>query len=209
MNKKMHVAVAGNIGSGKTTLAERLVKHYGWKAEFEDVDYNPYLPDFYSDMLKWSFHIQIYFLNSRFKQIMNIKTAKVSVIQDRTIYEDAEVFAKNLNATGLLNDRDYSTYLDLYNNMMAHIRHPDLLIYLRADIPILVGRIEQRGRAYENLIRLDYLRDLNKLYESWISSYDLGKLLIVDTNKINFDSNFEDLAHVINLVESEIHGLFS
>ena len=205
----MHVAIAGNIGSGKTTLAERLSKHYGWVPEFEAVDNNPYLSDFYADMTRWSFHIQIYFLNSRFKQIKNVKNSKVSVIQDRTIYEDAEVFAKNLNESGMLNDRDYNTYIDLYQNMMPHVNHPDLLIYLKADIPVLVGRIEKRGRAYENLIRLDYLRDLNRLYESWISSYELSKLLIIDTNKLNFDSEVEDLAHIINLVESEIHGLFS
>ena len=205
----MHVAIAGNIGSGKTTLAERLAKHYGWKPEFEDVDFNPYLSDFYADMIRWSFHIQIYFLNSRFRQIMNVKNSKTSIIQDRTIYEDAEVFAKNLNEAGLLNDRDYNTYLDLYHNLMPHIKHPDLLIYLKADIPVLVGRIERRGRAYENLIRLDYLRDLNRLYENWINAYDHSKLLVIDANKINFDSNVEDLAQVINMVESEIHGLFS
>ena len=147
----MHVAIAGNIGSGKTTLAERLSKHYGWVPEFEAVDNNPYLSDFYADMTRWSFHIQIYFLNSRFKQIKNVKNSKVSVIQDRTIYEDAEVFAKNLNESGMLNDRDYNTYIDLYQNMMPHVNHPDLLIYLKADIPVLVGRIEKRGRAYENL----------------------------------------------------------
>jgi len=205
----MHVAIAGNIGSGKTTLAERLAKHYNWIPEFEAVDFNPYMSDFYADMQRWSFNIQINFLNSRFKQIKNIETSDVSVIQDRTIYEDAEVFAKNLNETGMLDDRDYNTYLDLYNNLIPLIKHPDLLIYLKADISVLVGRIEKRGRAYENLIRLDYLRDLGKLYESWISTYNLSKLLVIDANKLNFDENVEDLAYVVNLIESEIHGLFS
>ena len=209
MNKKMHVAIAGNMGSGKTTLAEKLAKHYNWKPEFDAVEYNPYLSDFYTDMLRWSFNIQIYFLNSRFRQILNIQKNENSVVQDRTIYEDVEVFAKNLNENGLLNDRDYNTYLDLYNNLMPFIKHPDLLIYLRADIPLLIDRIEKRGRAYENLIRLNYIRDLNQLYEKWISTYNLSKLLIIDVDKLNFDTRSEDFSHVINQIESQIHGLFS
>lgn len=209
MNKKMHVAIAGNIGSGKTNLAEKLAKHYSWKPEFDAVEYNPYLSDFYTDMLRWSFNIQIYFLNIRFRQIRNIQKNENSVVQDRTIYEDVEVFAKNLNENGLLNDRDYNTYLDLYNNLMPFITHPDVLIYLRSDIPLLIDRIEKRGRAYENLIRLNYIRDLNQLYEKWISTYNLSKLLIIDVDKLNFDTRSEDFSYVINQIESQIHGLFS
>ena len=205
----MYIAVAGNIGSGKTTLAEKLGKNYRWLIEHEVVDTNPYLSDFYADMKSWSFHIQVYFLNSRFRQNQRIKKTKKSIIQDRTIYEDAFVFAKNLNNNGYLNDRDYDTYLGLFDSMSQFIKSPDLLIYLKADIPKLVERINNRGRAYETLIRLEYLRDLNVLYENWINEYSESKVLTINTNHLDFDKNVEDFAFVVNLIESEIHGLFS
>jgi deoxyadenosine/deoxycytidine kinase len=205
----MYIAVAGNIGSGKTTLAEKLGKNYQWDVELEAVDTNPYLPDFYADMKSWAFHIQVYFLNSRFMQNQRIRRMNRSIIQDRTIYEDAHVFAKNLNNNGYLDDRDYDTYLGIFDSMAEFIKPPDLLIYLNADIPKLVERIHNRGRAYETLIRLEYLRDLNVLYDNWINQYTESKILRINTNNLNFDRNIEDFAYVVNLVESEIHGLFS
>lgn len=205
----MYLAISGNIGSGKTTLAEKLGKYYNWKVEYEVVDTNPYLPDFYASMREWSFHIQVYFLNSRFRQNQLIGHSSKSVIQDRTIYEDAHVFAKNLNENGFLTDRDYDTYLGLYESMSAFVKPPDLLVYLKASVPKLVERIHMRGRAYENLITLEYLRDLNKLYEAWISEYTQSKLLIIDVNHLNFEKNQDDLAQIVNLIESQIHGLFS
>ncbi len=205
----MYIVVAGNIGSGKTTLAEKLAKHYHWEVEPEIVDTNPYLSDFYADMKVWAFHIQVFFLNSRFSQNQRIKKSRKSIVQDRSVYEDAYVFARNLFENGLMSDRDYDTYKGLYDSMANFIKPPDLMIYLKADIPKLVERIQNRGRAYENLIRLEYLRDLNKLYEEWISQYNESKLLSINTNDLNFDKDVEDFAYVINLIESEIHGLFS
>ncbi len=205
----MYIAISGNIGSGKTTLAEKLGKYYNWEVEYEVVETNPYLPDFYADMNMWSFHTQIFFLNTRFKQNQIIQQKGKNIIQDRTIYEDAFVFAKNLNQNGFLADREYETYLGLYESMSAFIKPPDLLIYLKADIPKLVERIHNRGRAYENLIRIDYLRDLNALYEEWISQYRDSKLLTINVNELSFDRKAEDLSYIVNLIESEIHGLFS
>ena len=205
----MYLAISGNIGSGKTTLAEKLGKYYNWEVEYEVVDKNPYLPDFYDDMSQWSFHTQIFFLNTRFRQNLKIQKKGKNIIQDRTIYEDAYVFAKNLNQTGFLADREFETYLALYDSMSAFIKPPDLLIYLKADIPKLVERIHNRGRAYENLIRIDYLRDLNALYEDWISQYRDSKVLTINVNDLNFDKNADDLSYIVNRIESEIHGLFS
>ena len=205
----MYLAISGNIGSGKTTLAEKLGKYYNWEVEYEVVDKNPYLPDFYDDMSQWSFHTQIFFLNTRFRQNLKIQKKGKNIIQDRTIYEDAHVFAKNLNQTGFLADREFETYLALYDSMSAFIKPPDLLIYLKADIPKLVERIHNRGRAYENLIRIDYLRDLNALYEDWISQYRDSKVLTINVNDLNFDKNTDDLSYIVNRIESEIHGLFS
>ena len=205
----MYIAISGNIGSGKTTLAEKLGKYYNWEVEYEVVDTNPYLPDFYADMSTWSFHTQIFFLNTRFKQNQNIQKKGKNIIQDRTIYEDAHVFAKNLNQNGFLADREYETYLGLFKSMSNFIKPPDLLIYLKADIPKLVERIHNRGRVYENLIRIDYLRDLNALYEDWISQYQDSKLLTINVNNLSFDRKAEDLSYIVNLIESEIHGLFS
>ncbi|SNS45850.1 Deoxyadenosine/deoxycytidine kinase [Belliella buryatensis] len=205
----MHIAVSGNIGSGKTTLTEKLAKHYGWKAEFEAVENNPYLADFYEDMKRWSFHLQVYFLNSRFNQINKIRQSNESVIQDRTIYEDAYIFAANLHKSSLISQRDYDNYLNLFNSMIEFVQAPDLLIYLKADIPKLVGQIEKRGRDYENAIRIDYLKNLNSHYEDWISGYDKGKLLIVDVNDMDFVAYPEHFSEIVEKVDREIHGLFS
>lgn len=205
----MHIAVSGNIGSGKTTLTEKLAKHYGWKAEFEAVENNPYLVDFYDDMKRWSFHLQVYFLNSRFNQINIIQNSDLSIIQDRTIYEDAYIFAANLYKSNLISQRDYDNYLNLFHSMINFVKAPDLLIYLKADIPKLVGQIEKRGRDYENSIRIDYLKNLNTHYEEWIASYDKGKLLIVDVNDMDFVANQADFSAIVGQVDREIFGLFS
>lgn len=205
----MHIAVSGNIGSGKTTLTEKLAKHYGWKAEFEAVDNNPYLPDFYEDMKRWAFHLQVYFLNSRFNQISKIQEQKSHFIQDRTIYEDAYIFAANLHTSGLMTSRDYENYQSLFNSMITHVKAPDLLIYLRADIPKLVDQIEKRGRDYETTMSIDYLKNLNRHYEEWIKNYQEGKLLIIDVNQLDFVSNPEDFAFVVEKIDREIFGLFS
>ena len=205
----MHLAVSGNIGSGKTTLTEKLAKHYGWKAEFEAVDDNPYLPDFYEDMKRWSFHLQVYFLNSRFNQIKKIQESTISTIQDRTIYEDAYIFAANLYKSNLLSERDYANYKSLFDSMIAHVKAPDLLIYLKADIPKLVGQIEKRGRSYETAMRIDYLKNLNSHYEEWIAGYKEGKLLIIDVNELDFVERASDFSFIVEKIEREIFGLFS
>jgi deoxyadenosine/deoxycytidine kinase len=204
----MHIAIAGNIGSGKTTLTSLLSKHYKWEPHYEDVDDNPYLNDFYQDMQRWSFNLQIYFLNSRFNQILDIRKSGKEVIQDRTIYEDAYIFAPNLHSMGLMTTRDFENYFTLFNLISSLIEPPDLLIYLRASIPTLVNQIQNRGRKYENSIRLDYLKRLNERYEAWIESYNLGKLLIVDADNYNFPDNADDLSTVIDKINAELHGLF-
>jgi deoxyadenosine/deoxycytidine kinase len=204
----MHIAVAGNIGSGKTTLTTLLAKHYNWDTHFEDVEHNPYLNDFYDDMQRWSFNLQIYYLNSRFTQIQEIKRSEKTVIQDRTIYEDAYIFAPNLHSMGLMTTRDFENYFSLFNLMDSFISSPDLLIYLRASVPTLVNQIQKRGRDYEESIRIDYLKRLNERYEAWISTYDKGKLLIVDVDNNNFNENDEDLGKIILNIDSEINGLF-
>jgi deoxyadenosine/deoxycytidine kinase len=204
----MHIAVAGNIGSGKTTLTSLLAKHYKWDPHYEDVDDNPYLNDFYQDMQRWSFNLQIYFLNSRFNQILEIRKSGKDVIQDRTIYEDAYIFAPNLHSMGLMTTRDFENYFTLFNLISSLIEPPDLLIYLRASIPTLVNQIQTRGRKYENTIRLDYLKRLNERYEAWIDSYNLGRLLIVDADNYNFPDNADDLSTVIDKINAELHGLF-
>lgn len=204
----MHVAVAGNIGSGKTTLTGLLGKHYKWDCHYEDVEENPYLLDFYRDMQRWSFNLQIYFLNSRFNQVTEIREGNRNVIQDRTIYEDAFIFAPNLHSMGLMTTRDFENYFSLFNSMEKFLQPPDLLIYLRASVPALVNNIQQRGREYEEAIRLDYLKRLNERYEAWISTYDKGKLLIIDVDNNAFHENPEDLGTIISAIEGEIHGLF-
>lgn len=204
----MHIAVAGNIGSGKTTIAGLLAKHFGWEAHYEEVEENPYLNDFYEDMQRWSFNLQIYFLNSRFNQILEIRKSGKTIIQDRTIYEDAFIFAPNLHAMGLLSTRDFDNYSTLFNLMNSLIQPPDLLLYLRASVPTLVSRIQKRGRKYETSIRIDYLKRLNERYEAWIDTYKPGKLLIVEADDYDFPNNTEHLREIIDKINAEIHGLF-
>jgi deoxyadenosine/deoxycytidine kinase len=204
-----HVAIAGNIGSGKTTLAEKLARHYNWLPLFEAVDQNPYLRDFYSDMTRWAFHLQIYFLNSRFNQVRTIRNSARPVVQDRTIYEDAYIFAANLHRSGHISPRDYQCYLGIFDSMMHFVAPPDLLIYLRADIPKLVAQIAKRNRDFEFSIRLEYLKTLNEHYEAWIESYDLGKLLIVDVNQLDFIERVEDFSLVVSKIDLELNSLFT
>jgi deoxyadenosine/deoxycytidine kinase len=204
----MHIAIAGNIGSGKTTLTGLLAKHFGWTPHYEDVDTNPYLNSFYEDMQRWSFNLQIYFLNSRFRQVVEIRKSGSTVVQDRTIYEDAHIFAPNLHSMNLMSTRDFDNYASLFSLMSSFIQAPDLLIYLRASVPTLVNQIQKRGREYENAIRLDYLKGLNERYENWIDGYDLGKLLIIEVDNMNIAENPEHLGSVIERINAELHGLF-
>jgi len=204
----MHIAIAGNIGAGKTTLTKLLAKHYKWKPHFESVDENPYLDDFYGEMERWSFNLQVYFLNSRFRQILELREKGIDVIQDRTIYEDAHIFAPNLHAMGLMTNRDYSNYSSLFELMERLVTPPDLLIYLRADISTLVSQIHKRGRDYESSISIDYLSRLNERYEAWISKYTKGKLLIIDVDDLDFVDKPEDLGYIIDRIDSQINGLF-
>lgn len=204
----MHIAIAGNIGAGKTTLTQLLAKNFNWKPQYEDVDQNPYLDDFYNDMEKWAFNLQIYFLGSRFKQIKEIRESGENIIQDRTIHEDAFIFASNLHDMGLLMTRDYENYLTVFNLMNSFVKAPDLLIYLRASIPTLVRQIQLRGRDYESSISIEYLSRLNEKYEEWIKTYDEGKLLIIDVDNLDFVNNREDLSYIYDKVDAEINGLF-
>lgn len=204
----MHIAVAGNIGAGKTTLTKLLAKHYKWEAQLEDVVDNPYLDDFYNQMERWSFNLQVYFLNSRFRQVLQIRESGKDIIQDRTIYEDAHIFAPNLHAMGLMTNRDYENYRSLFDLMESLVKGPDVLIYLRSSIPNLVSQIQKRGRDYENSISIDYLSRLNERYEAWVHGYDKGKLLIIDVDNLNFVDKPEDLGKVINTIDAEINGLF-
>jgi deoxyadenosine/deoxycytidine kinase len=209
MKTLKHIAISGNIGSGKTTLAEKLSKHYGWTPLYESVDKNPYLKDFYNDMTRWAFHLQIYFLNSRFRQVNEIRANENTTVQDRTIYEDAYIFAANLHKSGHISDRDYQSYLDIFNSMIDFVQAPDLLIYLRSDIPKLVRQIQKRGREYEYAMRLDYLKNLNEHYENWISNYKHGRLLIVNVNDLDFVERVEDFSFIVNRIDLEINNLFS
>ncbi len=207
--KITHVAVAGNIGAGKTTLCTKLARQFGWEVNYEDTEDNPYLSDFYTDMKRWSFNLQIYFLNSRYQQILKIQGGDKVVIQDRTIYEDAYIFAPNLHDMGLMSTRDYNNYFDLFKTMSSQVNPPDLMIYLRADISTLVAHIQRRGRDYEGSMSLDYLKRLNERYESWIEQYikeETGKLLILNVNKLDFGGNPEHLGEVINQVSRELYG---
>ncbi len=203
----MHVAIAGNIGSGKTTLTRLMSKQFGWKPHFEDVENNPYLHSFYDDMQRWSFNLQVYFLNSRFRQVVEIRRSGDNIIQDRTIYEDANIFAPNLHSMNLMSTRDFENYISLFELMSSFIQPPDLLIYLRASVSTLVEQIQKRGRDYEESIRLDYLKLLNERYEAWISTYTIGKLLIINVDDMDFNKP-EDLSIVIDKVNAEINGLF-
>ncbi|WMW77550.1 deoxynucleoside kinase [Flavobacterium sp. 20NA77.7] len=204
----MHIAIAGNIGAGKTTLTKLLSKHFKWEAHFEDVEDNPYLDDFYHQMERWSFNLQIFFLNSRFRQILDMRKSGKNTIQDRTIYEDAFIFAPNLHAMGLMTNRDYTNYKSLFDLMEDLVGPPDLLIYLRSSIPNLVNQIHKRGRDYENSISIDYLSRLNERYEAWIQTYDKGKLVIIDVDNMDYLNNPEDLGTIIQKIDAEIHGLF-
>ncbi|MFZ0489036.1 MAG: deoxynucleoside kinase [Salegentibacter sp.] len=204
----MHVAIAGNIGAGKTTLTKLLANHYKWEPQFEDVLENPYLEDFYNKMERWSFNLQIYFLNSRFRQILQIRESGKNIIQDRTIYEDAHIFAPNLHAMGLMTNRDFENYKSLFDLMESVVEGPDLLIYLRSSIQNLVAQIHSRGREYENSISIDYLSRLNERYEAWVHGYNKGNLLIIDVDNINFVNNPEDLGDIINKIDGQLHGLF-
>jgi deoxyadenosine/deoxycytidine kinase len=204
----MHIAVAGNIGAGKTTLTKLLAKHYKWEAQLEDVVDNPYLDDFYNQMERWSFNLQVYFLNSRFRQVNQIQNGGKDIIQDRTIYEDAHIFAPNLHAMGLMTNRDFENYKSLFDLMEGFVKGPDLLIYLRSSIPNLVSQIHKRGRDYENTISIDYLSRLNERYEAWITTYEKGNLLIIDVDNLDFVANPEDLGSIINKIDAQINGLF-
>ena len=206
--KPKHIAVAGNIGAGKTTLTEMLSKHYKWIPHFEDVDHNPYLMDFYEDMPRWSFNLQIYFLNSRLKQLVEIQRGTETVIQDRTIYEDANIFAPNLHEMGLMSKRDFDNYYHFFQTLKSMVQPPDLLIYLNASVPTLVGQIQKRGREYEENIRLDYLKRLNDFYNKWIENYKEGPLLVIDVDKNKFPENEEHLGEIMQKIDSQLYGLF-
>jgi deoxyadenosine/deoxycytidine kinase len=206
--KPKHIAIAGNIGAGKTTLTKMLAKHFKWIPQFEDVDTNPYLEDFYEDMPRWSFNIQIYFLNSRLTQLLDIKNGTETVIQDRTIFEDAHIFAPNLHEMGLMSKRDFDNYFQFFSSLKQMVQPPDLLIYLKASVPTLVAQIQKRGREYEENIRIDYLKRLNDFYNKWIDQYKEGKLLIIDVDANKFGENEEDLGEIINKVNAQLYGLF-
>lgn len=208
VNKVQHIAIAGNIGAGKTTLCSRLGKHFNWDVHYESADNNPYLADFYNDMRRWSFNLQVYFLSHRYNQILDIRRGDRTVIQDRTIYEDAHIFADNLHDMGLLPTRDYENYVQLFHLMTSQIQAPDLLIYLKASIPTLVDHIQSRGRDYEGSISIDYLKRLNERYDNWIKNYTEGKLLIINADEVDFEKNPEDLGKVIDDVGAQLHGLF-
>jgi deoxyadenosine/deoxycytidine kinase len=203
----MHIAVAGNIGCGKTTLTNMLAKHYGWEPRFESVEYNPYLSDFYADMARWSFNLQVYFLNKRFKDVVEIGKEDKYIIQDRTIFEDARIFAPNLHDQGMMSDRDFANYTDLFDLMMSLVKLPDLMIYIRSSIPTLVAQIQKRGREYEQTMRLDYLQGLEKRYEDWIATYK-GPLIIVDGDNCKFGDRPEDFKMVTELIDQKLYGLF-
>ena len=203
----MHIAIAGNIGSGKTTLTTMLAKRYNWIPQFEPVDNNPYLDDFYADMTRWSFNLQIYFLNKRFRDVVAISKSHDTIIQDRTIFEDACIFAPNLHSMGMMSDRDFDNYTDLFNLMMSLVKLPDLLIYIRSGIPNLVSHIQKRGREFEKSIRIDYLQGLNTLYENWISTYK-GNLMIVDGDRLHFKENPQDFKMITDMIDDRLYGLF-
>lgn len=208
VKKPKHIAIAGNIGAGKTTLTEMLSKHYKWIPQFEDVDQNPYLFDFYDDMPRWSFNLQIYFLNSRLNQLLEINRGTETIIQDRTIFEDAYIFAPNLHEMGLMSKRDFDNYFDFFQNLRQMVKPPDLMIYLQASVPTLVGQIQKRGREYEENIRLDYLKRLNDYYNKWIAGYKEGPLLIINVDNMKFAENEEHLGEIIAKVDAELYGLF-
>ncbi len=206
--RNIHIAVAGNIGSGKTTLAKLLSKNMGYEPRYEDVDDNPYLFDFYNNMQRWSFNLQIYFLNKRLNQIIEIRNSRNNVVQDRTIYEDAHIFAPNLHSMGLMSSRDFENYFSLFKLMSSLVQPPDLIIYLRASVSKLVEQIQKRGREYENSIRLDYLKGLNQQYEEWVANYKDGKILAINVDDHDFEHNPENLSYIIDRINGELYGLF-
>lgn len=206
--RNMHIGIAGNIGSGKTSLTTLLSKHYKWEAYYESVDNNPYLDDFYQDMQRWSFNLQIYFLNSRFRQVLEIRNSGKTIVQDRTIYEDAHIFAPNLHDMGLMDTRDYQNYVSLFKLMTSLVKPPDLLIYLKSSVSTLVKQIQKRGRDYETKISIDYLKNLNERYDKWIESYDLGDLLVIDADNVDFIQNQEDLSLVLDKIDAKLFGIF-
>ena len=208
MKQLKHIAVTGNIGAGKTTLCEKLSLHYGWEVQYEDTDQNPYLNDFYHDMRRWSFNLQIYFLNSRYNQILNIRRGNKVILQDRTIYEDAYIFAPNLYEMGLMAQRDFNNYFSLFKSMLTQVGAPDLLIYLRANVSTLVAQIQDRGREYEGNMSLDYLKNLNERYENWIHNYEEGNKLIIDIDNLDIKNSPEDLSEVLVAIDSQLYGLF-
>lgn len=203
----MHIAIAGNIGSGKTTLTKMLTKHYGWTPRFEPVDNNPYLDDFYADMTRWSFNLQVYFLNKRFKEVVEISKSSDTIIQDRTIFEDARIFAPNLHDMGMMSDRDFDNYSDLFDLMMSLVKLPDLMIYIRSSIPTLVAQIQKRGRDFEKSIRIDYLQGLEKRYEDWIKTYK-GHLIIIDGDNVKFENSPQEFQKVTDMIDAKLYGLF-
>lgn len=206
--KPKHIAIAGNIGAGKTTLTEMLSKHYRWIPQFEDVDSNPYLNDFYEDMPRWSFNLQIYFLNSRLNQILEIHRGTETVIQDRTIYEDAHIFAPNLHEMGLMSKRDFDNYFLFFETLKTMVKPPDLMVYLKASVSTLVEQIQKRGREYEENIRLDYLKKLNEFYTKFIEGYKEGPILIIDIDKNKFAEREEDFGEIVSKIDAELFGLF-
>jgi len=208
VKKIKYVGIAGNIGAGKTTLCEKLGKHFGWTVQYESTDNNPYLADFYEDMKRWSFNLQVYFLNNRYRQILNILEGDETIVQDRTIYEDANIFAPNLHDMGLMSARDFQNYQDLFELMTSHVQAPDLMIYLKASVPTLVDHIHSRGRDYEGSISIDYLKKLNERYDKWIDGYKDGKLVVINSDNLDFKNNPQDLGKIINTVQGEAHGLF-
>lgn len=203
----MHIAIAGNIGSGKTTLTKMLAHRYGWTPRFEPVDNNPYLDDFYADMPRWAFNLQIYFLNKRFQEVVEISKSSDTIIQDRTIFEDARIFAPNLHTMGMMSDRDFANYTDLFDLMISLVNLPDLMIYIRSTVPNLISQIQKRGRDFERSIRIDYLAGLNDRYEEWIKDYK-GNLIIVDGDKVKFENNAHDFQSITDMIDSRLYGLF-
>ena len=205
----MHIAIAGNIGSGKTTLTKMLAKHYNWSPLFEPVDFNPYLEDFYQDMNRWSFNLQIYFLNKRFKDVVGIGRSSDTIIQDRTIFEDARIFAPNLHKMGMMSDRDFSTYMELFETMTAMVSAPDLMVYLRASVPHLVNNIQKRGRDYEQTMPIDYLENLNRRYDEFIFEKYTGRVLVIEVDALDFQQNPADFAGIVDRIDAELFGLFN
>lgn len=205
----MHIAIAGNIGSGKSTLTRMLARHYGWEARFEAVEHNPYLEDYYKDIHRWSFNLEVYFLKERFRDLIEIQNAKHTIVQDRSIFEGVHVFMQNNKAMGNLSDRDYDTYMDLFEQMVEVVNYPDLMIYLRASVPHLVGNIQKRGRDYEQQMQLEYLRNLNQRYDDFINNKYKGRVMVIDKDELDFEHNPKDFAQIVNRIDQTLFGLFS